>query len=239
MTAGCTAAISCRSKGPSNKPVPERVGYCRPPIGLQLRELDWLHDLDMEHDASTFETDPFEPDPDGYNKIFPFWVPKADGRGYVELSYTLPQDSTLFLVLGETSADTRVQKLDWVAMRGGMALLNVHPDYLRFRDERSSRRTYPAEFYENFLEYVRQRYAESLWNPLPRELAAFVRRGGHCRAELAADAQRITEPAGTSAPDRTIKHRLINGKAGCKNAAHCAANTRRNRRAIYQSKSPE
>jgi hypothetical protein len=42
--------------------------------------------------------------------------------------------------------------------------------------ERSSRRTYAAEFYENFLKYVRRRYTESLWNPLRRELAAYITR---------------------------------------------------------------
>src|SRR5438093_11418122 len=40
-----------------------------------LRNLDWLHDLDVQYDASTFDTDPFEPQPDGMDTIFPFWVP--------------------------------------------------------------------------------------------------------------------------------------------------------------------
>ena len=144
--------------------------------GFMLHKLDWLHDLDVEYDASTFDTDPFEPQPDGYSTIFPFWVPKPDGGGYVELPYTLPQDFTLFLLLGETSVYTWVKKLDWIATHGGMALLNVHPDYLRFSGERSSRRTYAAEFYENFLKYVRHLYGERLWNPLPIELAAYIRR---------------------------------------------------------------
>jgi hypothetical protein len=144
--------------------------------GFMLHKLDWLHDLDIEYDSSTFDTDPFEPQPDGSNTIFPFWVPKPGGGGYVELPYTLPQDSTLFLLLGETSPDMWVHKLDWIAMHGGMALLDVHPDYLRFSGETSSRRTYAADFYQDFLEYVRQRYGHCLWNPLPRKLAAFVKR---------------------------------------------------------------
>jgi hypothetical protein len=144
--------------------------------GFMFHKLDWLYDLDIAYDASTFDTDPFEPQPDGYGTIFPFWVPKPDGGGYVELPYTLPQDFTLFLLLGETSMDRWIKKLDWIATHGGMALVNVHPGYLRFRGERSSRRTYAAELYENFLGYVRRRYGESLWNPLPRELAAYMRR---------------------------------------------------------------
>ena len=30
-----------------------------------------------QYDASTFDTDPFEPQPDGVNTIFPFWFPHA------------------------------------------------------------------------------------------------------------------------------------------------------------------
>ncbi|MEO7676587.1 MAG: hypothetical protein ABIV39_07500, partial [Verrucomicrobiota bacterium] len=31
--------------------------------GFMLRKLDWLHDLDLAYDSSTFDTDPFEPQP--------------------------------------------------------------------------------------------------------------------------------------------------------------------------------
>ena len=92
-----------------------------------FHKLDWLHDLDIQYDASTFDTDPFEPQPEGVATIFPFWKEGAKGRGYVELPYTLPQDSTLFLLFGELNPDTWLRKLDWVASRGGMALVVVHP----------------------------------------------------------------------------------------------------------------
>ncbi|MDE3067228.1 MAG: glycosyltransferase [Verrucomicrobiota bacterium] len=155
---------------------------------FMLRNLDWLHELNIQYDASTFDSDPFEPQPEGAGTIFPFWVsrdtrgavpishlpsPAASRPGYVELPYTLPQDSTLFLVLRETSPEIWLQKLDWIAERGGMALVNVHPDYLRFPDEPASLRTFPVEFYRRFLEYARQRHAPSFWKPLPRELAAW------------------------------------------------------------------
>jgi glycosyltransferase involved in cell wall biosynthesis len=41
---------------------------------FMLHNLEWLHDLDVLYDASTFDTDPFEPQPDGMDTIFPFWV---------------------------------------------------------------------------------------------------------------------------------------------------------------------
>lgn len=145
--------------------------------GFMLRELDWIHDLDIEYDASTFDTDPFEPQPDAAGTIFPFWVPApgldAARPGYVELPYSLPQDSTLFLVLRETSPEIWMRKLAWIVANNGMALINVHPDYLRFEGESQSRKTYPVGFYRQFLDHVQRRYAGAYWQPLPRELAAW------------------------------------------------------------------
>ncbi len=44
---------------------------------FMLRKLDWLHELGIGYDASTFDTDPFEPQPEGCQTIFPFWVPAS------------------------------------------------------------------------------------------------------------------------------------------------------------------
>jgi len=144
--------------------------------GFMLRNLDWYHQLDIAYDASTFDTDPFEPQPDGARTIFPFWVPgPADHPGYVELPYTLPQDSTLFLLLREKSPEIWLRKLDWVAQNGGMVLVNVHPDYLRFSGDRESASTFPASFYRQLLDYVRTRYAGQYWQALPRQVALFAK----------------------------------------------------------------
>jgi hypothetical protein len=156
--------------------------------GFMLRNLDWLHDLDVQYDASTFDTDPFEPQPDGGHTIFPFWVPRPNNdsvndqqssintssRGYVELPYTLPQDSTLFLLLCEKTIDIWRRKLDWIAAHGGMALVDTHPDYMAL--DGSSRKTgeYPIELYKELLEYIRSRYSGEYWPALPREVAAHL-----------------------------------------------------------------
>lgn len=142
--------------------------------GFMLHNLDWIRELNILYDASTFDTDPFEPQPDGVNTIFPFWVSRSDGSGYVELPYTLPQDSTLFLIFRESGIDTWRRKLDWVATQGGMALVNVHPDYMSFDGARSTSE-YPAHLYQEFLEYVAQRYGQEAWFALPRSVAAYVR----------------------------------------------------------------
>ena len=163
--------------------------------GFMLHNLEWLHELNVSYDASTFDTDPFEPQPDASGTIFPFWVanerPQDDKttrprdrsqwsvvsgqsqNGYVELPYTLAQDSTLFLVLRERTPEIWLRKLDWIARRGGMALVNVHPDYLRFPGEPASPSTFPVERYVELLKCVRDRYAGVYWQPLPRKMAEF------------------------------------------------------------------
>ena len=149
--------------------------------GFMLNQLDWQHDLQVAYDASTFDTDPFEPQPEGAGTIFPFWIPRPSGdgsqgssEGYVELPYTLPQDSTLFLVLGESTPEIWLKKLDWVAARGGMAAVIVHPDYVRLPGEAPSSRTFPLEFYERLLTHAQQKYGNSLWHALPQQVAAFT-----------------------------------------------------------------
>lgn len=146
--------------------------------GFMLRQLDWLHDLNVDYDASTFDTDPFEPQADGCRTVFPFFVGNADqqdGSGYVELPYTLPQDSTLFLLLREKSAEIWLRKLDWIAERGGLALVNIHPDYMDFHKSDFSSLRYPASLVEDLLGYVCNRYRDQFWNPLPKDLATWFR----------------------------------------------------------------
>lgn len=163
--------------------------------GFMLSNLDWHHELEIDYDMSTFDTDPFEPQPHGSHTIFPFWVPNnqksgirnqrsdrsfdivhSGGRpGYVELPYTLPQDSTLFLLLREETPEIWIRKLDWIAAQGGMALVNVHPDYCQFDNDRPSNRTYPVARYRDLLRYVVERYRNEFWQPLPGQLATFVR----------------------------------------------------------------
>lgn len=146
---------------------------------FMLNRLDWLHELDIQYDASTFDTDPFEPQPDGRNTIFPFLANGENGTmPFVELPYTLVQDSTLFLLLGEKSVDIWLKKTEWIAKHGGMALVIVHPDYLRFPDEPKAKGTYDVQLYIDFLQAIRTRHAGAYWHALPKEVARFARPAG-------------------------------------------------------------
>ena len=135
-----------------------------------------MQDLDIEYDASFFDTDPFETMPGGTMSIWPFFC----GR-FVELPYTLEQDHTLLVVLVQRTPRVWLDKVDFIARWGGMALLNVHPDYMRD----------PAHLgvYEEFLQQMaetmtRKRHrgteesaldAPSCWHALPRDVARWWR----------------------------------------------------------------
>jgi hypothetical protein len=146
------------------------VGFRSPSM---QHDLAWFHELDIEYDASTFDTDPFEPQPDGVGTIFPFWVPDGCGGGYLEIPYTLPQDFTLFVILRQKNIDIWKRKLDWIISRGGMALMLTHPDYINLGNSRCGIEEYPLKHYSDFLSYVQQTYRGEYYHVLPMDLAKF------------------------------------------------------------------
>ena len=148
------------------------VGYRSPSMQYNL---EWFHDLNIEYDASTFDTDPFEPQPEGMGTIFPFRVSQngLTSKGYIELPYTLPQDFTLFILLSRNNIDIWKNKLDWIAEHGGMALLITHPDYMNFNNTKLGIEEYPAEHYQQLLEYIKSKYDGQYWHVLPKDMARF------------------------------------------------------------------
>ncbi len=125
---------------------------------FMLRNLDWLHDLDVQYDASTFDTDPFEPQPDGRHTTFRSgaaskwqWsaVP-ASSEGYVELPYTLPQDSTRLWCCAKRLLRSGCANLIGSHSREGwfssMHIRITCPSAGRRRPQK-----YPAELYREFL----------------------------------------------------------------------------------------
>jgi peptidoglycan/xylan/chitin deacetylase (PgdA/CDA1 family) len=133
------------------------VGFRAP---LTLRNPEWIQELELEYDLSFFDTDPFEPMPGGTMSIWPFTI----GR-FVELPYTLVQDSTLTYVLGETTPRLWLEKVDFIERYHGMALVNTHPDYLLDPVNR--------QIYVDFLQAMRNR--EGYWHALPMEVARWWR----------------------------------------------------------------
>ena len=183
--------------------------------GFMLHELDWLHDLEIEYDLSTFDTDPFEPQPQGRGTIFPFLVPSnektapesdphaASAFGYVEMPYTLPQDSTLFLLLREKTPEIWFRKLDWIVEHGGMVLVNIHPDYISSSGQWSSDK-YPVSIVEELLTYISTKYAGQYWNPLPRELARWYRSARTERSEVTVLSSGTSSHPGRALPVKRV-----------------------------------
>lgn len=149
------------------------VGFRSPAMH---HNLEWITNLNIDYDCSTFDTDPFEPQNDGVGTIFPFWFhDKTKEKRYLELPYTLPQDSTLFIVMREKNINIWKQKFDWIAENKGMALLNVHPDYINFSNKKSSYEEYPIHLYIEFLQYVKSNYKDKYLHILPKDMTRFWR----------------------------------------------------------------
>jgi hypothetical protein len=149
-----------------------RVGAAGFRAPLTHRHPEWMQALDVDYDASFFDTDPLEPIPGGTMSIWPFLL-----GHFVELPYTLAQDYTLTDVLEQRTPSLWLAKAEYVASRFGMVLGNVHPDYLR-RPERWG-------IYREFLRIMRER--PGAWNALPRDVATWWRRRtAACTAELLA-----------------------------------------------------
>ncbi|MFO7601513.1 MAG: hypothetical protein R6X27_17175 [Candidatus Desulfacyla sp.] len=149
------------------------VGFRSPAM---QHNLDWIHDLHIEYDASTFDTDPFEPQPDGAKTIFPFWVNEnGAGKGYMELPYTLAQDFTLFVLLKQRNTEIWERKLDWIAENGGLALLNSHPDYMCFKETRQKCDEYPIDYYVRFLDLIQSKFHDTYWHALPKNAARYCK----------------------------------------------------------------
>lgn len=142
--------------------------------GAMYHNLDWISELNITYDCSTFDTDPFEPQPEGVNTIFPFIVKRKFVSGtFVELPYTLPQDFLLFILMKERDIRIWKEKVDWIFENNGMILVNTHPDYMSF-DNTCNYTEYPVKNYIELLEYICDNYNGKFLNIQPKELALLI-----------------------------------------------------------------
>lgn len=139
--------------------------------------MDWLHTLNIEYDASTFDIDPFEPQPEGVDTIYPFWVQNEHSEsGYVEIPYTLPQDITLFIILKKKNNAIWENKLSWLAENKALAFIKTHPDYMYFGHGRKKVDEYPVDYYINFLKHIKENYRDEYWHALPKEISKYCKK---------------------------------------------------------------
>ena len=136
--------------------------------------------LGFDYDTSYPDTDRYEPMPGGCCSWSPFFIDDL-----VELPVTLPQDHTLFVILRHRDETVWMEKAELLKARGGMALIDSHPDYL----------VDPIILgaYQRFVE----RFAQDAlaWRALPRDVSAWWRRRAASRLERNGDTWKITGPA--------------------------------------------
>jgi hypothetical protein len=134
------------------------VGFRSPALH---RAWDWMPLLGLDYDSSCPDTDPFEPQAGGCCTWLPFF-----NREMVELPVTLAQDHTLFVILRELDEATWLEKASFLRARGGLALIDTHPDYLVDGEIFSA--------YSCFLDAFAS--DQSAWRALPRDVSAWWRR---------------------------------------------------------------
>jgi peptidoglycan/xylan/chitin deacetylase (PgdA/CDA1 family) len=135
------------------------VGFRSP---VTYRVPDWLAELPFEYDCTVPLSDPYEPQPGGCCSPWPYFIGDV-----VELPWTLPQDHTLFTLLGHRDIELWLAQVDRLRDAAGLIQPLTHPDpgYL---GERRNERLYAA-----FLDRMAEQ--PDLWNALPRDIARWWR----------------------------------------------------------------
>jgi len=138
------------------------------------RNTEWFHLIGFEYDSSITDTARFEPQPGGCASVFPFALDHL-----VELPMTMPQDHTLFELLGQSDPDVWLDKLKRIRLAHGMACMLTHPDpqrgYIGLAENEAH--------YVTLLDTIADSDA---WVPLPRDLAKWWRARTATRPEHAA-----------------------------------------------------
>lgn len=153
------------------------VGFRSP---ATQRSWDLMPLLGFDYDSSYTDSAPHEPRPGGCCTYFPFFIDDL-----VELPITLPQDHTLFDVLGMTDGSVWRSKVDALRSRGALVLMIAHPDYVHCPGM--------LRAWDDLLEQLST--DPDAWHALPREVAAWWRRRAQSVPELADGAWVVSGPA--------------------------------------------
>jgi hypothetical protein len=159
----------------------EAVGFRSPAMH---RDWELMPQLGFDYDSSYPDSDPFEPQRGGCCTWLPYF-----NRELVELPMTMAQDHTLFVILRHRDERAWVEKAELLRERGGMALIDTHPDYLVDRPAMDAYRALLERFAAD----------ETAWKALPRDVSAWWRRRAASRVERVDGSWTVTGPAATEA----------------------------------------
>jgi hypothetical protein len=152
-----------------------------------LRSWELMPLLGFDYDSSYSDTAPFEPQTGGSCSWLPYMI-----EHLIELPITLPQDHTLFELLGHRDGSVWLEKTRFLRNRGGMALTLTHPDYIGNARLLASYADFLDEFADD----------ETAWRALPGQVSAWWRRraattlrrvGAHWEIEGPADDEAVVE----------------------------------------------
>jgi glycosyltransferase involved in cell wall biosynthesis/peptidoglycan/xylan/chitin deacetylase (PgdA/CDA1 family) len=136
----------------------------------QTDDVGALHSQGVRYDCSNHDSDPFKSSCGAVSTIFPFWLQdERSERGVIELPCTLAEPRTLLTLLAEGDIAIWKQKVDWIAERGGMVLLNAPLADLSCGDASSQ----AMDAYRRLLEYISTRYAGEYWHGVPKQVAEY------------------------------------------------------------------
>jgi hypothetical protein len=151
------------------------------------RVWEWMPLLGFDYDSSYPDTDRYEPMRGGCCS----WLPYFNGD-LVELPITMPQDHTLFEIL-RVDGSVWHEKGAFLKARGGMVLLDTHPDYLLKKPALAE--------YERLLSAFG--HDETAWKALPGEVSGWWRRRAATSLRFVDGTWRPTGPA---AGDARVAH---------------------------------
>jgi hypothetical protein len=165
-------------------PAMRRAAQCWGAVGFRSpathRRWEWMPLLGFDYDSSYPDTDRYEPQPGGCCTMLPFFNGEM-----VELPITLPQDHTLFALLGCSDGGLWQEKVRHIREHGGMALVLTHPDY--------ASNSALADAYRELISSVHR--DPTLWHALPRDVAGWWRQRAASSLRGSADGWQIIGPA--------------------------------------------
>jgi hypothetical protein len=157
------------------------------------RNPDWMPMIEAEYDSSFPDTDPYEPQAGGCCSIFPFFLGKM-----VELPITMPQDHTLFEILGHSDISVWKKKATWLIENHGLVLVLTHPDYM-IKEKN-------LEHYDELLAFLSNQ--PSTWHALPQDVARWWRERSASKVSGGSEHPTIQGPA---AERGSITWAMLNG----------------------------
>ena len=131
--------------------------------GVLYRNADWYDALDFEYDMSIPNVAHLDPQRGGCCTVMPFFI-----GDIVELPITCTQDYTLFNILNDYSTRVWKRQIELIRANHGLVSVLVHPDYVIESRAQTC--------YKELLGYLAElRDSDSMWTPLPQEVAEWWR----------------------------------------------------------------